>query len=36
MVLIKKILFGIVGVCVLAGCDLQQKNMPMYDTINVD
>lgn len=35
MVLIKKILFGIVGVCVLAGCDLQQKNMPMYDTINV-
>ena len=35
MVLIKKMLFGIVGVCVLAGCDLQQKNMPMYDTINV-
>lgn len=35
MVLIKKILFGIVGVCVLAGCDLQQKNIPMYDTINV-
>ena len=35
MVLIKKILFGIVGVCVLAGCDLQQKNIPMYDKINV-
>ena len=35
MVLMKKILFGIVGICVLLGCDLQQKNMPMYDTVNV-